>query len=233
MAQLVDPITGTLLLLLLALVLLARGRRVGCGLFLVLGILWTYALATPAVADVLLRSLERRIPPVVMHEIPAADAIVVLGGGVRPTVAPRLGPDLNQTADRILYGARLYHADKAPVIIVTGSRPYPNPGPTAAEAQAQILGELGVPQDAIVAPGDSTSTATDARVVHRVLRRRELDKVLLVTSALHMPRALATFQAQGVSAFPAPTDIEATQVQPEKQWASGSSELLAHCYMEA
>jgi len=69
-----------------------------------------------------------------------------------------------------------------------------------------------VPGAAVIAAGDTTTTYEDARAVEAILGERDLDRVLLVTSALHMPRALATFQAAGIATFPAPTDFEVTDV---------------------
>lgn len=212
LVQLVDPLTVTLGLLLLALLLFATGRRRIAGAGFLLTLAWTWVLATPLAAGALTRSLEQRFPPVELAALPEADAIVVLGGGVAPPATPRQEPDLNHAADRIHYGARLYRGDKAPLVIVTGERPYPDSGPTAADAQAGILRDLGVPADAIIAPGRSTRTATDARIVREVMTEFGLDDVLLVTSALHMPRALDTFQAAGIAAFPAPTDHQYTTV---------------------
>lgn len=215
--QLADPLSVTVVLLLAAVVLLARGRRRAAGTGLVLALAWTWLLATPLVASSLARSLEDRFPPVAPDELPDADAIVVLGGGVFPAAPPRNGPDLNHAADRVLFGARLYRAEKAPLIIVTGERPFADAGPTAAEAQADILQDLGVPAEAIVAPGRSRRTATDATVVRSVMTERGLGDALLVTSALHMPRALATFQEAGVAVFPAPTDHVVTDVRPDDE----------------
>jgi hypothetical protein len=57
-----------------------------------------------------------------------------------------------------------------------------------------MLLALGVPAEAIVAPGTSTSTYEDALAIHAQSARRDLDSVLLVTSAMHMPRALSAFE---------------------------------------
>lgn len=218
--QLVHPVTGTLVLLVAAAAaLLWHRRRLGLA-FVVAAFAWTYLLATPVVADALLGRLEARFPPSPVDRIPAADAIVVLGGGgVTPEAEPRLGPDLGDAVDRVWFGARLYRAGKAPLVITTGARPFADTGPTAAQAQAAVLGELGVPADAIVTAGDSTSTYTDALEVDAILDERGLDRILLVTSALHMPRALKTFQAAGIATFPAPTDHEVTDADARGEYA--------------
>lgn len=210
--QLVHPLSGTLALLLVAIIVLALGRRRTGLAVVVVAFVLGWIAATPAFSDWLRVSLERIHQPMAVERMPGADAIVVLGGGVDPAAAPRVYPDLGYAADRVWYAARLYAAGKAPLIITTGARPYPDEGPTAAEAAAEILGTLGVARDVIVSPGESTTTYTDAQVVAGVLDERGLERILLVTSALHMPRAMATFQAAGIAAFPAPTDFEVTEV---------------------
>ena len=210
--QLAHPLTITLGLLALALVLLLMRRRfIGIGLVL-LALVWSWALATPAVSDALRGSLERHFPPTSIDQIPTADAIVVLGGGVQPRAGQRLGPNLGSAADRLWFGARLYDAGKAPLVIVTGSRPYVDGGPSAADAAAEILRSLGVPADDIIAPGRSIRTYTDALIVDEIAEQRGFGRLLLVTSALHMPRARATFKAVGVPVYPAPTDYEVAGV---------------------
>ncbi len=218
--QLVHPLTVTLGLLALAVLLLLVRWRGTAATLVVVALVWTYALATPAVSRALRADLEREFAPTQASKRPDADAIVVLGGGVEPAAAPRYGPNLLQAADRVWYAAKLYRADKAPLIIATGQRPYRDRGPSAAEAQGEVLETMGVPQDAVITPGESTRTHTDARIVARVMNERDLDEVLLVTSALHMPRAYNTFVSQGVEVLPAPTDYEVTDIpyKGESPW---------------
>jgi len=216
--QLVHPLTLTLALLgLAALALLFRRRRAGFAL-VVLAFAWSWLLATPAVSDWLRGSLEQRFTPAAAQDMPRAEAIVVLGGGVSPTAPPRVEPNLNYAADRLWYGAQLYRAGKAPLVIVTGGNPYAVANGSAAQAQAGLLTQWGVPPGAIVAR-DSLTTYTDALVVQQVMQQRGLERILLVTSALHMPRAFATFDAAGIDAYTAPTDFEVVDVPSVGQYA--------------
>lgn len=210
MDQLVQPLPLALLLTALGTLLLWYGRRVSGAVLVGIAVAGLYLLATPLVSDLLVGSLERRFPPPAFEELPNADAIVVLGGGIQPAAPPRRAANLTHAADRIRHGAALYHAGKARWIITTGARPYPGTADNAAEAAADLLADLGVPRGDIVARAESTSTRHDARAVAEVMRSHAVGDVLLVTSALHMPRALATFQAAGISAWPAPTDYEVT-----------------------
>lgn len=211
-SQLVHALTGTLLLLLAAIVLLAlHFRRTGLALVCA-AFVGTWLVATPAFSHWVRLSLERAHEPLPVERMPVADAIVVLGGGVEPAVRTHAHPNLRYAADRVWHGARLYAAGKAPLVITTGARPYHGEGPTAADAAAEFLDALGVPAHAVVRPGRSVSTYTDALIVRDILAEHGIERVLLVTSALHMPRALGTFRNAGITVIPAPTDFEVAGV---------------------
>ncbi|WP_246828376.1 YdcF family protein [Ectothiorhodospira sp. PHS-1] len=107
------------------------------------------------------------------------------------------------------HGARLYHADRAPWVIVSGgSVPWRERERVEAHAMREFLVDLGVPASAVWLETDSATTRGNAVYTAQLLEDRGLERVLLVTSALHMERALATFRAAGVEAWPAPTDFE-------------------------
>lgn len=210
MEQLVQPLPLALVLVVLGTFLLRRDLRLAGTACIGIAVAGLYLLATPLVSDLLVGSLEQRFPPPALEDLPQAGAIVVLGGGIEPVAPPRQTANLTHAADRIRHGATLYHAGKAGWIITTGARPYPGSGNDAAEAAADLLRDLGVSGGDIVARVDSTSTEHDARAVRDVMRSHAISDVLLVTSALHMPRALTTFQAAGIAAWPAPTDYLVT-----------------------
>lgn len=163
----------------------------------------------PAFSSYLVKSLERSFLPVPVGESPSADAIVVLGGCVGAADYPRVEVDLTDASDRVLHAARLYHAGKAPIIIATGGaiRWLGSKTPEASSI-SRLLQEWGVPASAIVIETGSLNTYQNAVNTKRLLDRRGLGNVLLVTSAMHMPRALATFRTAGIDAIPSPTDYE-------------------------
>jgi len=170
--------------------------------------LWVSAM--PVTAAWLAASLERQYLPVPVAQTPAADAIVVLGGGVGAAVPPRLYPHLKAGADRVLHAARLFAAGKAPFVIVSGgSIPFTGPKAPKSNAMRILLRDWGVPESAIVLESASQNTRQNALQVRRILRRRGWHKILLVTSAQHMRRALAVFTAIGIDAIASPTDYEA------------------------
>ena len=209
LTQLAYPLSLSCILILLASVLLWRGRRRPAGLCLLFSLLVLWLPSLPAVSDHLRASLERRYPPVPIEDVPKADVIVVLGGAVEAVIPPRLGIDLGAAADRVLYAAQLYGAGKVELIIACGGHlPWMRESSAEAPAMAELLRAWGVPDEAILLEMESRNTYENALHSKRLLQTNGLKQVLLVTSALHMPRALALFRASGIDAVPAPTDFE-------------------------
>jgi uncharacterized SAM-binding protein YcdF (DUF218 family) len=157
------------------------------------------------------RSLEWQYLP--LQEIPYADAIVVLGGATMAADYPRSGVEVNGAADRVLYAAELYQQGKAPLIISSGgSIEWQQEGQsTPAEEMAQLLIRFGVPEDAVLLQSRSFNTHEDAVYSAELLKELGIQKIILVTSAMHMPRSMALFVHEGMDAIPAPTDYRITQ----------------------
>lgn len=177
------------------------------------------------VATHLVKSLEwRHLPP---KPMPTADAIVVLGGSTRPADYPRPWVDLLESGDRVLHGAQLYQAGKAPKLILSGGRiEWKGGGPSESDDMAQIAMAMGVPRADILQEPTSLNTYQNAVNVKAILEREGFSKILLVTSAMHMPRALAIFQKQGMDAIAAPTDFIVSARSLEELRGTGQGFLL-------
>jgi len=186
-------------------------RRLGVAVLSVaVVVLWV--ASTPVFSGSIRAGLECSYLPVPVSESPVADAIVVLGGAVRGPAYPRVDLELGDGADRVLHAARLYRTGKAVFVIATGGNtPWLGGSGPEASAISKLLQEWGVPEDAIILESDSANTRENAINTKRILEGRDLDMVLLVTSALHMPRALVTFHGVGVNAAPSPTDYEVVE----------------------
>src|SRR5215469_10698997 len=127
--NLVLPPTGPVLIALVGLVLAASTRLRGVGLaFAAAGVLSLWALATPIVADALIRAVER-FPALDRAHAVDAQAIVILAGGVRLEAPEYDGmPAPNATTLlRLVYGARVAHETGLPVL----PAPAPASPPTA------------------------------------------------------------------------------------------------------
>ena len=167
----------------------------------------------------LVRSLEWRY--LTDGNIPQAEAIVVLGGGTRPQIAPRPWYELNEAGDRILYGSWLYKQGKAPVMVVTGGRAewIGEGGNPESEDMAAIASMLGVSSDKIIQESSSFNTRENAVNTKQILYKRGINKILLVTSAMHMPRAMEIFRRVGFEVIAAPTDFLSVNNENNKGFA--------------
>jgi uncharacterized SAM-binding protein YcdF (DUF218 family) len=177
------------------------------------------------VANSLVRSLEWQHIPV--GKLPTADAIVLLGGATKSAFPPRPAVDLSEEGDRVLYAAQLYREGKAPVVIASGGRiDWRGGGLAESSDMADILVNLGVPNSAILQDSKSLNTYQNAVNVRQIMQERGIRRVLLVTSAMHMPRSLRIFQRQGIEAIPAPTDFLITQQEINEPSSSPQATLL-------
>jgi len=192
------------------LALIFRHKLIWQKSILVITIVFIWITGTPWVPTAAVRLLEwRYLPP---ENLPNVEVIVVLGGGTQPNLYPRQIPELNSAGDRLLYTAWLYHQGKADHILLSGGRiDWLNPGETGAEDMVKILEIMGVPDEALWIEKDSLNTYDNAVNCRKILEDKGIHRVILVTSALHMPRSVALFKHQGIEVIPAPTDYSVTQ----------------------
>jgi uncharacterized SAM-binding protein YcdF (DUF218 family) len=112
----------------------------------------------------------------------------------------------------VWHAARLYEAGKAPLIVASGGTlPWKDQEFREAPVMQRLLVSWGVPADSILLESTSANTYQNATNTAEVVAERGIDRVLLVTSALHMRRALATFRSVGIEAVPAATDYRVVE----------------------
>jgi uncharacterized SAM-binding protein YcdF (DUF218 family) len=201
----------------LAIVFTWLGRKrvsIVLGLF---GLVWLWLVSTPLVAVSLSEYLERQFPALKANQLPHADAALILGGGVGGAHSPER-PDihLHAGADRVWFAADLYRSGKvAWVLISGGNRPGIERLQSSAEATLKMLIALGVPPSAIRLEDRSRNTFENAQFSLDLIRNVGAKRVLLVTSAAHMPRALRHLEIAlrdtDVVVIPASTDVEGLQ----------------------
>lgn len=207
----VYPLGLAFLLLLLAVLSSANRKLSMAYIILALAILWLSS--TTGVSNLMARSLEWRYKP--LEEIPTGEAIVLLGGGTEPAIYPRPGVEINGAGDRVLYAAQLYKDGKAPIILLSGGEiTWLNDGSaTPAEDMAKILSSIGVPSEAMIIEDRSRNTYENALYAKELLGEKGINKILLVTSAMHMPRSVALFEAQDFEVTPLPVDYSVVENQ--------------------
>lgn len=199
-AVLVPP-ASLILLGLLGLAWRRRRPALGAALssFSLIGLL---LLSLPVTAYSLMTQLE---PPPLPGASAAggAQAIVILAGGVSRGAAEWGGDTVSLfTLQRVRYGAWLARRTRLPVL-VTGAAPHEGRPGEAAMMRALLADEFGVPVRWF--DEDARTTAGNAREAAALLRADGLTRIMLVTSAFHMPRAQRVFARAGLQVLAAPT----------------------------
>lgn len=200
-----NPIAVTLIVIIIGMVLGAKGRkRLALG-FVGGGVLWLWLWSTPVLYRWVGLGLEREWPVVLAEDAPKADAIVILGGGMGANTNVYKYAEMWGGADRVWHAARLWKAGKAPFVITSGTGD--------RESTVPLLKDLGIPESAIIVEDKARNTEENAKFVETVLSTKNAKsaKILLVTSAWHMRRSVLMFKkyAPNLEIIPAATDYEA------------------------
>lgn len=165
--------------------------------------------SNPWLADRVLHSWESGYPDSILPG--QHDMIVALGGGcvtVRDAKGRRL--QVGETFDRVFQAARLLQSGAAPKLLLSGNK---DPSwidlPSEAEASRSVLLSMGVPASAILVIDTPRNTIEEAKAIASMTRNRPRlfphKRLILVTSATHLRRAVWCFERCGlaVTAFPA------------------------------
>jgi len=181
-------------------------NRLGRSLVL-LSALLLLALSLPIVSHRLIAPLEP-YPALTGADVLAAkpQAIVVLAAG-RYTGAPEYGGDSigATTLQRVRYAAWLQRRTQLP-LIVSGSSPTQAQPATGSLMRKVLEQEFRVPVAAV--EDRSRNTRENAAFTVEILQGMKLDRILLVSSAWHLPRAVEAFERFGLRVTPAPTVFE-------------------------
>ena len=165
-----------------------------------------YATSTPLLASFLLERLEQRVP--LTPDLSRAQAIVVLGGGVRrggPGQRDSLDPD---SLDRVMMAAEAYRRLHIPIAVTGAGRV---DGPSEAALMKEVLDTVfSVP--VIWVEPQSHTTYQNALFTRRLLQPAGIDTVIVVTQAWHLPRALWAFEHVGFHALPWPAPRRTVEI---------------------
>jgi len=213
---LLHPAVQALLLAMVAVAwVLARRPRVALACA-ILAVGWLGIASTPWLA------LRLRAGLVVPHvPLPrTVDAIVVLGGGKLPAY------DWSLTDTRAGLGLALWRQQRAGVLLVSGS--------DQAKAMARGFERAGVPSGQLVVEAASHDTHENARNSAALLRGQGITRVVLVTSAIHVRRAEASFVHEGIGVTPAAVDEDHDVLSAAPAWVPrrDALTLTARCLRE-
>lgn len=169
-------------------------------------VLLIYLFSISAVANRIIKPLEDYYSQPALSELKEAQAIVILGGGNLGGV-----PDFDGegqvsmwTANRHFMGLRLHRELKLPMIF-SGGLVFEESG-AEAETAVRLHKACGVEEKYLLSDAKSRNTVENARFTRQLCQTNGFKKVILVTSAYHMPRSVALFRREGVDVIPCPTD---------------------------
>jgi uncharacterized SAM-binding protein YcdF (DUF218 family) len=169
----------------------------------------------PIVGDSLLKTLEDRFPKLEVEDCPTADAIVVLSGILHKSRSKSGGLEWAEGVDRFEQGILLMKAGKAPLLIFTGGRlPWATQQLTEGQELRGAALARGIPASSILVTEEVGNTADEAKAVRRIAEERKLKRIILVTTAWHMPRAEYLFRTRGVPVLPFPADYYTSDEPP-------------------
>lgn len=191
-----------LLLIVAGLLLLRRKPHFGRGLAWT-GVLIALLLSTPISVSWLTAPLEN-VPVLRPVGLARGQAIVILAGGQRKYLPEYGQPAPNRLSlERLRYGARLARESGLPLLISGG-------GTSERRAESQLMAEalgvdFGIKSRWI--ESNSLNTEENARFSAAQLQADGIRRIVLVTHAAHMRRALREFESQGMEIIPAPMDF--------------------------
>lgn len=193
-----------------------RPRRLKYAVLFLL--IWSYCLSTPRIGNALVRSLESRFPLVTDPGPRGEPLILVLSGGavVQDGSAPRLD---RPSWERTWAGIRLWKKVGGQLLFAGG--PPPDQGLSTAAAMASVAAEAGVPVSDVLLESGSRNTYENL-AFNRERAASRAGNVWLVTSALHMRRAMAVAAKLGMSVRPYPCDRRAITLRHWYSWLPNS-----------
>lgn len=230
LSQIIMPLPVFYVLLIAGLLLIWKKRKRSGKVLLVAAGIWFLVISTLTVPKILVKSLEDRYHQLTNSEIkalPDSCDIIVLGGG--HTDDRELTPN-NQLSDqalcRLVEGIRIHRLTPGSRLILSGF------SGRSAEPQAIVLYKtaqlLGVDTSSMAFQTKPANTRMEAEEYIRNFGRKHT--LVLVTSDIHMPRAIMNFRNVGLDPVPAPAD-EIIKYGSRKSWtrflpSSGNIKML-------
>lgn len=162
-------------------------------------------LSCTALPSWLMARLENQYSLPSLQAVEGADAIVCLGGGIHPSLTEPTGLHLVRGSDRMATSLSMAVAGMAPVLVLGGGG-YEHEGEYLSEADAiaDFLSRFPERGFETISLGVCANTRDEAVKVAALVKERGWKKVVLVTSASHMARSVATFAKVDVPVLPVP-----------------------------
>ena len=195
---------------------------------------WAFRLGATAVGLLLLlgweplpnaalRYLEAQYPAAAQDQSWETQVgVIVLGGALEPAYAWTVPGQsaLNDAAERMTEVAPLLQRSPHLQVLFTGGEGHLfGTGPSEAERARRFFQAQGVPSDKLLLESKSRTTFENAVLSRRVAGVDATQPWLLLTSAYHMPRSMATFQKAGWNVTAYPVDFRSGLATPWSQYS--------------
>ena len=180
--------------------------------FTLIGIIILIFSSLPIISNKFIAYLEKDYKPIEISEIENVDAIVVLSGMIKVVGdEENLKYEFTDSVDRFFAGLDLFNNNKSPILILTrGKMPW-SVGIAEGEYLKVLAIKYGVPEENIILTDEVQNTDQEAKSIKEILT--ENSKIILVTSAFHMPRAEKVFKAENINLIPFPVDFQSSKLK--------------------
>ena len=190
---------------------LTAPKRVSIPMLLVFLFYWTTGASYTG--EIWMNLLEGRYSHTDVENIEPLDSLIVLGGGTRANNDGDVW--LSYSGDRVMLAARLYQNGKVKQLVATGSVFSWSPNQTVswAESAALIWRDLGIPGDDIITI-EGRNTFEEMQSISKLLEDRPAQRVGLLTSGFHLPRAQRLASSHNLDVIPVAADLQAGASPP-------------------
>jgi uncharacterized SAM-binding protein YcdF (DUF218 family) len=232
---LAQPLNGVALLLTLSLWQDRRNPR-RASFFSAIALVLLLLTGLKTLPDVLVSALESQYPEIPPEaDLSAYVGMVVLGGALEPgrLSQQHSQPLLNSSAERMTAAVAVWRSHPHMRLVFTGGEgELFGSGPSEAERAAQFFDSMGIPRTALTLEARSQNTHENAVFTAQLPGIDVHQRWLLITSAWHMPRSMATFEKAGWNVTPYPVDFRTGGITPLSTYNLGEGaerwELLLH-----
>jgi len=180
--------------------------------FGLIGIIILILSSLPIISNKFIAYLEKDYQPIEIADVENVDAIVVLSGMIRVIGdEENLKYEFKDSVDRFFAGLDLFNNNKSPILILTrGKMPW-SLGITEGEYLKELAIKYGVSEENIILTDEVQNTDQEAKAIKEILT--EDAKIILVTSAFHIPRAEKVFKAANINLIPYPVDFQSSKLK--------------------
>jgi uncharacterized SAM-binding protein YcdF (DUF218 family) len=209
-APLLEPLGAIWLVMVLEVLWLSWRRKWRSAVWLGVPTVLIFLIGSTPLVEAVVARAERPQALGDINGLAEADVVVALGGGYYPSENDLFGFSLSEGGSRVLTAVELVRRGKAQALVLGGSAPFAGkPGVVATSLVQKWVLAWGMTTVAVTNLGLCANTHDEALRFRELSAQRGWRKVILVTSALHVPRAVAVFAAQGIAVVPVACDFQA------------------------